>query len=165
MRISDWSSDVCSSDLMPRTAPHRASRPRRRDHRARRGDGSRPAPARPAQEEEAEAARRDQLVRGPVAPRYHRLTRNGLNQNGLNQNGTPAAPEKWLAALLPSAASWHAAAMDRGPSSSNADGPPIRRAQVESLDVEAMLLADDAHAAFPGPGELGRAGGDHSPHK
>src|SRR3546814_2996755 len=108
----------------------------------------------------AEAARRDQLVRGPVAPRYHRLTRNGLNQNGLNQNGTPAAPEKWLAALLPSAASWHAAAMDRGTSSSNADGQPIRRAQVESLYVEAMLHADESHAALARGRELGREDGD-----
>src|SRR3546814_14055949 len=50
--------------------------------------------------------------------------------------------------------------MDRGTSSSNADGQPIRRAQVESLYVEAMLLADEAPAAFAVARELGREGGD-----
>lgn len=50
--------------------------------------------------------------------------------------------------------------MDRGTSSSNADGQPIRRAQVENLYVEAMLLADEAHAAFAAARDLGRANGD-----
>lgn len=37
---------------------------------------------------------------------------------------------------------------------------PVQRAQVENLYVEAMLLADEAHAAFAAQRDLGRAGGD-----
>ncbi|MGH6695252.1 DUF1465 family protein [Sphingopyxis sp.] len=37
---------------------------------------------------------------------------------------------------------------------------PVQRAQVENLYVEAMLLADEAHAAFAAQRNLGRAGGD-----
>ncbi len=50
--------------------------------------------------------------------------------------------------------------MDGGRSSSDARGQPVRRAQVESLYVEAMLLADEAHAAFAAARDLGRASGD-----
>src|SRR3546814_20361326 len=42
MRISDWSSDVCSSDLAPlhaRGVPDPRDRGRREDHRCRDGDG------------------------------------------------------------------------------------------------------------------------------
>jgi regulator of CtrA degradation len=37
---------------------------------------------------------------------------------------------------------------------------PVQRAQVENLYVEAMLLADEAHAAFAAQRDLGRPGGD-----
>lgn len=37
---------------------------------------------------------------------------------------------------------------------------PVQRAQVENLYVEAMLLADEAHAAFAAQRDLGRADGD-----
>lgn len=37
---------------------------------------------------------------------------------------------------------------------------PVQRAQVENLYVEAMLLADEAHAAFAAQRDLGRARGD-----
>lgn len=37
---------------------------------------------------------------------------------------------------------------------------PVQRAQVENLYVEAMLLADEAHAAFAAERDLGRASGD-----
>jgi len=37
---------------------------------------------------------------------------------------------------------------------------PVQRAQVENLYVEAMLLADEAHAAFAAQRDLRRAGGD-----
>ncbi|MBB6425617.1 DUF1465 family protein [Sphingopyxis sp. JAI128] len=37
---------------------------------------------------------------------------------------------------------------------------PVQRAQVENLYVEAMLLADEAHAAFAAQRDLGRANGD-----
>ena len=37
---------------------------------------------------------------------------------------------------------------------------PVQRAQVENLYVEAMLLADEAHAAFAAQRDLGRAPGD-----
>lgn len=37
---------------------------------------------------------------------------------------------------------------------------PVQCAQVENLYVEAMLLADEAHAAFAAQRDLGRAGGD-----
>lgn len=36
---------------------------------------------------------------------------------------------------------------------------PVQRAQVENLYVDAMLLADEAHAAFAAQRELGRVGG------
>ncbi|HMO77132.1 MAG TPA: DUF1465 family protein, partial [Sphingopyxis sp.] len=36
----------------------------------------------------------------------------------------------------------------------------VQRAQVENLYVEAMLLADEAHAAFAAQRDLGRVGGD-----
>lgn len=39
-------------------------------------------------------------------------------------------------------------------------GVPVQRAQVENLYVEAMLLADEAHAAFIAGRDLGEAGGD-----
>ncbi len=39
------------------------------------------------------------------------------------------------------------------------DGP-VQRAQVENLYVEAMVLADEAHAAFAAQRDLGRAQGD-----
>ncbi|MEQ8309808.1 MAG: DUF1465 family protein [Sphingopyxis sp.] len=38
-------------------------------------------------------------------------------------------------------------------------GRPVQRAQVENLYVEAMLLADEAHAAFAAQRDLGRAAG------
>src|SRR3546814_17156072 len=47
-------------------------RSRRRDHRAGGRGGSRPASARTAQEKEAQAARRDRLVRGSAASRQDR---------------------------------------------------------------------------------------------
>lgn len=37
---------------------------------------------------------------------------------------------------------------------------PVQRAQVENLYVEAMLLADEAHAAFAAQRDLGAAAGD-----
>lgn len=37
---------------------------------------------------------------------------------------------------------------------------PVQRAQVENLYVEAMLLADEAHAAFAAQRDLGRAAGN-----
>ncbi len=37
---------------------------------------------------------------------------------------------------------------------------PVQRAQVENLYVEAMLLADEAHAAFAAQRDLGALGGD-----
>jgi regulator of CtrA degradation len=37
---------------------------------------------------------------------------------------------------------------------------PVQRAQVENLYVEAMLLADEAHAAFAAQRDLGTLGGD-----
>lgn len=37
---------------------------------------------------------------------------------------------------------------------------PVQRAQVENLYVEAMLLADEAHAAFAAQRDLGRASSD-----
>lgn len=40
-----------------------------------------------------------------------------------------------------------------------AQGRPVQRAQVENLYVEAMLLADEAHAAFAAERELGLARG------
>lgn len=39
-------------------------------------------------------------------------------------------------------------------------GVPVQRAQVENLYVEAMLLADEAHAAFAAQRDLGRVRGD-----
>src|SRR3546814_2945373 len=45
MRISDWSSDVCSSDLVALLAPHRPPRTRRLHQEARRDH--RPAQGRP----------------------------------------------------------------------------------------------------------------------
>ncbi|MDK2760814.1 MAG: DUF1465 family protein [Sphingopyxis sp.] len=39
-------------------------------------------------------------------------------------------------------------------------GAPVQRAQVENLYVEAMLLADEAHAAFAMQRDLGSARGD-----
>lgn len=38
-------------------------------------------------------------------------------------------------------------------------GLPVKRAQVENLYVEAMLLADEAHAAFAAQRDLGSSGG------
>lgn len=38
-------------------------------------------------------------------------------------------------------------------------GRPVQRAQVENLYVEAMVLADEAHAAFAAQRDLGRAEG------
>lgn len=39
-------------------------------------------------------------------------------------------------------------------------GLPVQRAQVENLYVDAMLLADEAHAAFAAQRDLGRTPGD-----
>ncbi|WP_447752025.1 DUF1465 family protein [Sphingopyxis fribergensis] len=39
-------------------------------------------------------------------------------------------------------------------------GVPVQRAQVENLYVEAMLLADEAHAAFAAQRDLGKARSD-----
>ena len=39
-------------------------------------------------------------------------------------------------------------------------GLPVQRAQVENLYVDAMLLADEAHAAFAAQRDLGRTTGD-----
>lgn len=41
-----------------------------------------------------------------------------------------------------------------------ASGLPVRRAQVENLYVEAMVLADEAHAAFAAQRDLGSVRGD-----
>ena len=41
-----------------------------------------------------------------------------------------------------------------------ATGFPVRRAQVENLYVEAMVLADEAHAAFAAQRDLGSVRGD-----
>lgn len=48
-----------------------------------------------------------------------------------------------------------AALMDRDPTDDEAIGLPVRRAQVENLYVEAMLLADEAHATFAAQRDLG----------
>ena len=50
--------------------------------------------------------------------------------------------------------------MATDPTDGIAIGLPVHRAQVENLYVEAMLLADEAHAAFAAQRDLGRAPGD-----
>ena len=50
--------------------------------------------------------------------------------------------------------------MATDPTDGIAIGLPIHRAQVENLYVEAMLLADEAHAAFAAQRDLGALGGD-----
>ncbi len=49
-------------------------------------------------------------------------------------------------------------------STSVGNDTPVLRAQVENLYVEAMLLADEAHAAFAAQRDLGRSGGDALTH-
>ncbi|SBV33614.1 conserved protein of unknown function [uncultured Sphingopyxis sp.] len=53
-----------------------------------------------------------------------------------------------------------AAAMIGGDTNRMAIDAPVQRAQVENLYVEAMLLADEAHAAFAAQRDLGSVGGD-----
>src|SRR3546814_19898540 len=72
----------------------------------------------------------------------------------------PLAVKRWLAALLPSPGAWHSRPMDRGCTILPEPASPVRRAQVESLYVEAMLLADEAHSAFAAGRDLGRPGRD-----
>ena len=50
--------------------------------------------------------------------------------------------------------------MATDPTNGIAIGLPVHRAQVENLYVEAMLLADEAHAAFAAERDLGAVGGD-----
>ena len=50
--------------------------------------------------------------------------------------------------------------MATDPTNGIAIGLPVHRAQVENLYVEAMLLADEAHAAFAAQRDLGALGGD-----
>ena len=50
--------------------------------------------------------------------------------------------------------------MATDPTDGIAIGLPIHRAQVENLYVEAMLLADEAHAAFAAERDLGAVRGD-----
>lgn len=50
--------------------------------------------------------------------------------------------------------------MDRGLTDDGAIGLPVRRAQVENLYVDAMLLADEAHATFAAHRDLGSVRGD-----
>ncbi len=47
--------------------------------------------------------------------------------------------------------------MTRGTAALQDMASPVHRAQVENLYVEAMLLADEAHAAFAAARDLGRA--------
>lgn len=48
--------------------------------------------------------------------------------------------------------------MNGGASQRIVSGAPVQRAQVENLYVEAMLLADEAHAAFAAERDLGSGG-------
>ncbi|MCW0197426.1 DUF1465 family protein [Sphingopyxis sp.] len=50
--------------------------------------------------------------------------------------------------------------MVTGRTDASATGLPVQRAQVENLYVDAMLLADEAHAAFAAQRDLGRAEDD-----
>ena len=50
--------------------------------------------------------------------------------------------------------------MVTGRNDAGAIGLPVQRAQIENLYVDAMLLADEAHAAFSAQRDLGRANGD-----
>ena len=50
--------------------------------------------------------------------------------------------------------------MATDPTDDAATGMPVQRAQVENLYVEAMLLADEAHAAFAAERDLGAIRGD-----
>ena len=50
--------------------------------------------------------------------------------------------------------------MTMGRTETGAIGLPEHRAQIENLYVDAMLLADEAHAAFAAQRDLGRAPGD-----
>ncbi len=50
--------------------------------------------------------------------------------------------------------------MMTGQAESRAIGQPVQRAQVENLYVEAMLIADEAHAAFAAERDLGQVGHD-----
>ncbi len=50
--------------------------------------------------------------------------------------------------------------MVTGRTDAGAASLPVQRAQVENLYVDAMLLADEAHAAFAAQRDLGRAGDD-----
>src|SRR3546814_2825143 len=53
-----------------------------------------------------------------------------------------------------------AASMIGGDTNRMATGAPVQRAQVENLYVEAMLLADEAHAAFAEERDLGSVRGN-----
>ncbi|WP_227339921.1 MULTISPECIES: DUF1465 family protein [Sphingopyxis] len=50
--------------------------------------------------------------------------------------------------------------MTGGPTSDSIAGRPLHRVQVENLYVEAMLLADEAHATFAAERDLGTSRGD-----
>src|SRR3546814_8989521 len=94
MRISDWSSDVCSSDLnrrlrrRGRTRPYRAVGGRSAGKRAREPQ-RRPAPA-----------RRRAIIQGPSAQSRPRQGRQVVPQGGRSRARKPGRPSKMTVRIL-----------------------------------------------------------------
>ena len=65
-----------------------------------------------------------------------------------------------VTAIAKRGAGMHHPVMVGGRTNMKAIDVPVQRAQVENLYIEAMLLADEAHAAFAAQRDLGKSHGD-----